>query len=105
MSYLFLGLAIVLEVFGSTMLKLSEGLRHIRPTIGFFLGFGLCFYFLSFALKSLPLGIVYATWSGVGTILTVMIGVWWFQERLSAKNVWGLFFLVAGLIVLNSAKG
>ncbi|APH05683.1 DMT family transporter [Bacillus weihaiensis] len=101
MAYLLLFLSISLEVFGSTMLKLSEGFKKIWPTIGVILGYGLAFYFLSITLKSLPLGIVYATWSGVGTILTVGVGVVLFKDKVNRKGFIGIGLLVIGLTLIN----
>ncbi|WP_273130924.1 DMT family transporter [Metabacillus sp. HB246100] len=101
MAYLLLFLSISLEVFGSTMLKLSEGFKKIWPTIGVIFGYGLAFYFLSITLKSLPLGIVYATWSGIGTILTVGVGVVLFKDKVNRKGFIGIGLLVIGLTLIN----
>lgn len=104
MAYLFLGVAILLEVFGSTMLKLSNGFSRFLPIIGVVVGYGSAFYVLSLALQSLPLGLVYATWSGVGTILTVMVGVFIFREKINKQAVAGILILIAGIVLLNLAK-
>lgn len=81
MGYLFLAVSILFEVFSSTMLKLSNGFKRILPVLGLVAGYGISFYALSITLQSLPLGVVYATWSGIGTILTVIIGVLLFKEK------------------------
>lgn len=103
-AYILLALAILSEVFGSTMLKLSHGFTRLLPIVGVVIGFGIAFYSLSIALKTLPLGVVYATWSGAGTILTVLIGVWLFKERLTRKSAVGIALLVVGIILLNLEK-
>ncbi|WP_080846163.1 DMT family transporter [Cytobacillus gottheilii] len=103
-AYLLLIAAILAEVFGSTMLKLSQGFKRIGPVIGLILGYGAAFYFLSLTLQSLPLGLVYAMWSGLGTILTVYIGVLFFKDRLNKKAVMGIALLVVGLVLMNVSK-
>ncbi|NMM52573.1 DMT family transporter [Paenibacillus aquistagni] len=104
MSYLWLGLAIIMEVFGSTMLKLSNGFKRWLPVVGLIAGYGLAFWLLSYSLKSLPLGLVYATWSGVGTILTVLTGMWIFKERMNRQAWLGMAILIVGIVMLNATK-
>ncbi|PAD19849.1 DMT family transporter [Terribacillus saccharophilus] len=104
MSYLFLAASILFEVFSSTMLKLSDGFKRLLPVIGIVLGYGISFYALSITLQSLPLGVVYATWSGVGTILTVVIGVLLFKEKVNKKGVLGIAILLVGLVLMNLSK-
>ncbi|WP_277883735.1 multidrug efflux SMR transporter [Paenibacillus sp. N3/727] len=99
--YLFLAAAILLEVFGSTMLKLSNGFTKITPIIGVVLGYTAAFYMLSKALQALPLGLSYATWSGVGTILTVIIGVYLFKEKVNRQGILGIAILIIGIVMLN----
>lgn len=102
LPYLLLGIAIVSEVFGSTMLKLSNGFTRLLPVAGVIVGFGVAFYSLSIALKTLPLGVVYATWSGCGTILTVIAGVLFFKEKVNKQDILGIGLLIVGLVLLNS---
>ncbi|MFP7493056.1 multidrug efflux SMR transporter [Terribacillus saccharophilus] len=104
MGYLFLAVSIIFEVFSSTMLKLSNGFKHLLPIIGLVVGYGVSFYSLSVTLKSLPLGVVYATWSGIGTILTVMIGVLLFKEKINKKGALGIIILLIGLVMMNLSK-
>lgn len=100
-AYLLLGISIVSEVFGSTMLKLSNGFARFFPVLGVLAGYGLALYLLGITLETLPLGFVYAAWSGLGTILTALIGVLFFQEKISRQGVAGIFILVFGLVLLN----
>jgi small multidrug resistance pump len=91
-----LALAIVFEVAGTTCMRLSEGFSRPLPSVLIFV-----FYACSFALNTavvrvLGLSVTYAVWSGVGTLLTALIGWWWFKEPATA-----LKFLSAGLIVLG----
>ena len=99
-----LGIAIVLEVFGSTMLKLSDGFRRKLPILGVILGYGLCFYLLSLVLLVLPLGFTYAVWSALGTIFTAMIGVFFFKEHLNAKGIFGIGLLIFGMVLLHISQ-
>lgn len=82
MHWLFLALAIVGEVFGSSMLKISNGFSKLLPSVGVIIGFGCAFYFLSIALKSIPLGTAYAIWAGVGLVLTALISVSIFGQKV-----------------------
>lgn len=72
-AYLLLAVAIVSEVFGSSLLKATNGFRKIMPSLGVMIGYGVAFYALSISLMTLPLGVAYAIWSGVGTAVTAMI--------------------------------
>lgn len=96
--------AIISEVFGSTMLKLSQGFQKMIPTILFVVGYGGALIGLSLALEVLELGIVYAIWSGVGTALTVIVGIVYFKERAN-KNVFvGVLLILIGVVLLNVEK-
>ncbi|MGG1016129.1 multidrug efflux SMR transporter subunit EbrB [Bacillus subtilis] len=101
---LYLALAIVSEVFGSTMLKLSEGFTQTWPIAGVIVGFLSAFTFLSFSLKTIDLSSAYTTWSGVGTALTAIVGFLLFGETVSLKGVFGLTLVIAGVVVLNHSK-
>ncbi|GIP37179.1 multidrug resistance protein EbrB [Paenibacillus sp. J31TS4] len=102
-SSLYLALAIACEAFGSVMLKLSDGFAKLLPTIGVAAGFLTAFFLFSLSLKGLALSTAYAVWSGVGTALTVVLGVLLFQEALSPARLSFLLLLVAGIVVLTRA--
>ncbi|CDF99554.1 DMT family transporter [Avibacterium paragallinarum] len=102
MAWLWLALAIVSEVFGSTMLKLSEGFSKLLPSAGAVLGFGLAFYFLSLALKTLPLGTAYAVWAGVGLVLTAIVSMLFFGTKADAMGLLGIAFILVGVVILNA---
>lgn len=101
MAYLLLAMAIILEVFGSTMLKLSNGFSRKLPVIGVVIGFGSAFYLLSLTLLSLPLGFSYAAWSGLGTALITVIGIFIFKEKVNRKGIVGIGLLLTGVLLLN----
>ncbi len=101
MSYFYLFLAIVGELLGTNLLKLSEGFTKPIPTVSALLAYGVCFYFLSLSLKSVPLGIAYATWSAVGLVLTAILSVVIFKESLNVYTIIGLGFIIIGVLMVN----
>lgn len=101
---LFLMGAIVFEVTGTTMLNLSNGFTNVFPTIIMFICFGMSFTFLIGALKTIPLSIAYSVWAGLGTAGAGLIGVFVFNEHLSAVNILGLCVIILGVIVMNISK-
>ncbi|WP_372339113.1 multidrug efflux SMR transporter [Cohnella sp. WQ 127256] len=103
-GYLALGIAIASEIIGTTMLKLSEGFIHIFPTIGVIFGFAISFYCLSLSLKTIPLSLAYAIWSGVGTVITALIGIWVWDDPFSTVTVLGIVLIVGGVVLLNSSS-
>lgn len=88
-GYILLMTAILGEVFGSTMLKASNGFKRILPTSGIIMGYGIAFYTLSLTLQSMPLGMAYAIWAGLGTALTSLIGIIIYQEGFNNKKLLG----------------
>lgn len=101
MKYLYLALAIALEVTGSTFLKASDGFTKLIPSIITAIAFALCFFFLSQALKTIPLGIAYAIWAGVGIVLTAAISVVIFKQSLDAPAIIGIILIISGVLVMN----
>ncbi|MNI26840.1 Quaternary ammonium compound-resistance protein QacC [compost metagenome] len=101
MAYLYLALAIVGELIGTSMLKASVGFTRLMPTILTLVSFTLAFYFLSLSLKSIPLNFAYATWSGLGTVITVVISVMIWKEKINVASVLGIILIVVGVVVLN----
>jgi multidrug transporter EmrE-like cation transporter len=101
MNYLFLALAIASEVLGSTSLKLSQGFTRLLPSVFVVLGFGTAFFFLSQALRTIPLSVAYAVWAGVGTAATVLIGVWLFRESFDLMKFFGIVAILVGVVLLN----
>src|SRR5699024_6501580 len=101
MPYLLLACSVVSEVFGSTMLKLSNGFKYKLPIVGVVLGFGIAFYIFSLALVDLPLGFSYAIWSGSGTILTAFVGMFLFQEKINKEGMMGIILFIIVIDILN----
>lgn len=100
-AYLFLAVAIVSEIFGTSMLKASDGFTKLFPSIGTVACFALAFYSLSLSLQQIPLGVAYAIWSGVGTALTAVIGIVIWKETASLTTAVGIVLIIAGVIVIN----
>lgn len=103
MAYILLAVSITLEVFGSTMLKLSNAFTKLLPIVGVVVGFSASFYLFSIALIDLPLGFSYAIWSGSGTIFTSLVGVFLFKEKINRQGMLGIGLLLIGIILLNIA--
>lgn len=100
-AYFVLALSIVSEVFGSSMLKATNGFKRILPTIGVIIGYGIAFYALSLSLKTIPLGVAYAIWAGLGTALTALVGIIIYKESFNSKTLYGLILIIGGVILLN----
>jgi small multidrug resistance pump len=98
---LFLAIAIMSEIFGTSMLKASAGFTKLYPSAATVVGFGVAFYSLSVALQQIPLGIAYAIWSGVGTAITAVIGIVIWKETASLATVIGILLIIAGVFVIN----
>lgn len=101
MKYIFLGLAILLEVIGSSFMKASEGFTKWIPSSIVIAAYISCFYFLSLALKTIPLGVAYAVWAGLGIVLTAAVSVFIFKQKLDAAAVIGMAFIVIGVVIMN----
>ncbi|WP_176585596.1 DMT family transporter [Priestia megaterium] len=99
-----LAIAIVSEVFGSTMLKKSDGFTNLIPSLGVIIGFALAFYFLALSLKSIPLSLGYGIWAGAGTALTTLIGVIIWGEPFNIITFISLVAIILGVILLNSSS-
>lgn len=99
-----LALAIGSEVVATTALKLSDGFTRIGWAAVVVAGYGLSFYALSVTLRSIPLGVVYAVWSGVGTAVIVLIGYVLFREVLDTVKLAGIGLIIIGVAMLNGAS-
>lgn len=102
-SYVYLFGAIIFEVIGTTMLKLSDGFSNLWPTIVLFICFGLAFTLLVLSLEALSLSLAYSVWSGLGTAGAGLAGVLLFEEVLSAVNILGLLVIIGGVFLMNSS--
>lgn len=100
-AYGLLALAIISEVTGSTFLVKSEGFTRLGPSLLVVIFYIISFYLLSQVIKTIPLGIAYAIWGGVGIVLTAFIGFLIFRQNLDIPAVIGIIMIVGGVIVMN----
>lgn len=101
MLYLYLILAITLEVIGTSALKMTDGFTRLVPSVVTLASYGLSFYLLSLTLRVMPVGVVYALWSGTGIVLVALIGYAAFGQRLDLPAVVGLSLIIAGVLIVN----
>ncbi len=101
MGYLYLAIAIVAEVIGTSALKASEGFTRPLPSLLVVAGYGIAFWFLSLVLRTIPVGIAYAIWSGVGVALIALIGWVAYRQTLDAGAIAGIVLIVAGVLVIQ----
>ncbi len=99
--HLFLLGAIVAEVVATSALKASEGFTRWGPTALVVVGYALAFWLLSLTLRAIPVGIAYATWSGLGVVLIALAGWWLYGQRLDSWALLGMALVVAGVLVMN----
>ncbi|MGO2370663.1 MAG: SMR family transporter [Serratia sp. (in: enterobacteria)] len=91
----------VAEVIATTMLKASEGFTRLWPSLVVVIGYGVAFWGLSMVVKTMPLGIVYAIWSGMGIVLVSIAAVFVYQQKLDLPAVLGMGLIIAGVLVIN----
>jgi small multidrug resistance pump len=101
MSHLYLGLAIVCEVIGTSFLKASDGFARAAPAVVSLAAFAAAFFFLSLTLRTVPVGIAYAIWSGVGIVLISTSSWLVFGQTLDAAALIGMALIIAGVLVIN----
>lgn len=99
-GYIFLLIAILSEAAAAAMLKISDGFARWQPSVLVVIGYGLAFYMMSLTLQVIPLSLL-CDLSGAGTVLTAIIGVLWFQEKLNRRNIAGIICLVSGVVLIN----
>jgi small multidrug resistance pump len=100
LAYVYLAIAIIAEVIGTYFLKLSDGFTRPVPATITVAGYGLAFYFLALTLKTVPTGLAYAIWSGVGIVL-ITAASWIFQgQNLDAAALAGIALIIAGVAVI-----
>jgi len=102
MAYVYLFFAVISEVMGTMLLPVSENFTKPIPTIGLTIAYILAFYFLTFALKSIPIAIVYATWAGLGVFLISILGYFIYEQALQWQSILGLILIVFGVAIVNT---
>lgn len=102
LSYVFLGAAIVFEVSGTMLLPLTQQFTKLIPTVILSVCYLLSFYLLTHAIKTIPISIAYATWSGLGVFLIALFGYLFFKQALNWQTIAGLCLIVLGVIIVNT---
>jgi len=105
MTYLYLGLAIAFELLATSMLRATNGFRRLWPTIGVTLGYACAYGALAFALREIPVGIAYSLWTGIGVVVTPLVGWKFYGQRLDATAVVGMTLILAGVLTINLLSG
>lgn len=100
-SYIYLVIAIISEVIATTALKAADEFSRFWPSVLVVAGYASAFWFLSLTLRTLPVGIVYAIWAGVGVALVAVAGVVIYKQTLDAPAIAGMVLIVAGVVVIN----
>ena|SRR5579863_2021708 len=100
MKWVYLAIAIVCEVIGTSALKSSEAFSRLVPSLIVLVGYVTAFYFLSLALKSIPVGVAYAIWCGIGIVLISLVGIIFYRQSLDVPAVVGIALIGAGVMVL-----
>lgn len=101
MAFLYLAIAILAEVIATAALKASNGFSVLIPSVVTVLGYGIALFFLSLTMKTVPVGITYALWSGAGIVLISMVGWIYYKQHLDAAALIGLSFMVVGILIIN----
>jgi small multidrug resistance pump len=101
MNWLYLGIAIIAEVVATSALKATEGFTRTIPSVVVVVGYLVAFYFLSLTLRTIPVGIAYAIWSGIGIALIALIGWVFYGQSLDLPAAIGLALIVSGVVILN----
>ena len=100
-SYLALGIAIIAEVIATTALKSSDSFTRLVPSVITVIGYGTALYFLTVTMKSIPTGVTYAIWSGLGIVLISITSYFFHQQKIDAMGMLGMALIIAGVVVLN----
>lgn len=100
-KWIFLTLAIISEVIATSFLKSTEGFTKLWPSIIVIVGYCAAFYFLSLTLDTIPIGVVYAIWSGVGIAAIAIVSVFVFDQKIDLAGFIGMGLIIAGVIVLR----
>lgn len=101
MTYIYLIFAVLAETIGTSALQASQQFTRFWPSVLVVVSYGVAFYLLSLTLRTLPVGIVYALWAGLGIVFIALIGWLVFSQRLDAPAVIGLGLIISGIAVIQ----
>jgi small multidrug resistance pump len=103
--WVLLTIAIVTEVIATSSLKASDGFTRLWPSVVVVIGYGISFYALALTMRTLPVGVIYAIWSGLGITLVTLVGWFVFKQHLSTNVLVGIGLIIAGVVVMNLSPG
>ena len=101
MAYLYLAIAIIAEVAATSALKASSEFTRLLPSLIVVIGYGVAFYFMTLVLRTIPIGITYAVWSGVGIVLVAVIGAFLYKQVPDIPAIIGMGLIIAGVVVIH----
>ena len=101
MGYLYLSIAIVAEVVDTSALNASQGFTRLWPSVATVVGYSIAFYALSLTLRTIPMGIAYAVWAGVGIVLIALVGALFFKQMPDLPAMLGMGFIIAGVVLVT----
>ncbi|MGL9774858.1 MAG: DMT family transporter [Sodalis sp. (in: enterobacteria)] len=101
MAYLYLFIAIIAEIIATSSIKASAGFSKLTPSLLVIVGYAISFTLLSLVLKTIPVGIAYASWSGLGIIFVAIVSYFLYGQRLDAVAIFGIALIIAGVMIIN----
>ncbi len=101
MAYLYLAIAIIAEVVATSALKASAEFTRLWPSVVVVVGYGVAFYFMTLVLRTIPIGITYAIWSGVGIVLVALVGALLYRQMPDLPAMIGMGLIIAGVVVIH----
>jgi small multidrug resistance pump len=101
MDYLYLAIAIIAEVIATSALKASEEFTRLFPSCIVIVGYGLAFYFMTLVLRTIPVGITYAVWTGFGIVLMAVIGAFLYKQIPDIPALIGMGLIISGVVVIH----
>lgn len=105
MAYLYLAGAIVFEVAGTMLLPVSQNFTRLLPSVVLIAAYSASFYFLTFAIRDIPIAIVYASWAGLGVFLVALLSLMFYDQALPWQAIAGLVLIVSGVVLVNTYSG
>ena len=105
MGYWYLIIAIIAEVLATSALKQSDGFSRLLPSLVVMVGYGASFYFLSLVLRTVPVGVAYAVWAGLGIVVISIVGAVLYDQKMDMPAVLGIGLIISGVVVLRLFSG
>jgi small multidrug resistance pump len=100
-GYWYLIIAIIAEVLATSALKQSDGFSRLLPSLVVMVGYGASFYFLALVLRTIPVGVAYAVWAGLGIVLITIVGAVLYDQKMDMPAVLGIGLIISGVVVLR----